>query len=634
MAERQRSPLNGTDEPTGPKPDQAQSSVHELDQRVREKTFELAVAEEALEAERQNLLNLLDQFPHFVCLLARDFSIRFVNQRFRNLFGRNQGERCFERIHGQAKPCADCALGDVLAKRTPIVREWRSPEGRVYEICNYPFHEIDGTPRMLKLGIDVTERVQAQQELKVERDRIQNILNSMVDGIYIVNQHNDVLYFNSSLERDFGRPDGRKCYSYLHDRHRPCPWCGYPQAVDGKVERREWHSERSNKTYDLLGTAIKNADGTLSRLQIIHDITDRKRIEDSLRASEERYRMLVAAMNEGLGAADERGIVTFVNDHLCTMLGFRKEELIGRSVEDFLDEKNRRALSERREARDSGEDRPYELTWTRKDGKKVPTIVSPRTVRTDNRITGSIAVITDITERLKAEAAMKDSARQLQSLSVRLLRAQEEERGRVSRELHDELGQSLSVLKLRVGLIRKQLHPDQLTAKQDCDETLQYLNQVIENVRRLSRDLSPAILADLGLSTALRRLLTQFSQLASCEVDWHVGDIDKLLSEDSEIILYRIFQEALTNIQKHSQANKVSVALEKQDDIISCVIADDGIGFSLRRTDRPDPTKSGMGLAIMAERVRMLGGALNIQSEPDKGTRITFSFPIQAAGAR
>jgi signal transduction histidine kinase len=270
----------------------------------------------------------------------------------------------------------------------------------------------------------------------------------------------------------------------------------------------------------------------------------------------------------------------------------------------------------------------YPFSGIRKDGQKIFALVSPKPIfDADNRFKGSFAVITDITQRKYAEEALRESEKQLRHLSSQLLTAQETERRRISRELHDELGQALTLMKIRLRFIEKELGEEQAVIREECQNILDYINQTIENVRRLSRDLSPSILEDLGLTAALRWLIDSLIKNDSIQVSLDITDINDLFSQDRQIIIYRILQEALTNIGKHAQAKNVSVATQKYDGRVSFCIHDDGKGFDLARAAMKTPPERGLGLAIMDERARMLGGSLEIWSQEGKGTRITLHIP-------
>jgi PAS domain S-box-containing protein len=312
------------------------------------------------------------------------------------------------------------------------------------------------------------------------------------------------------------------------------------------------------------------------------------------------------------------------------MLGYPKNEVIGHRITEFVDEDGRKILEAERARRMQGQEEPYEITWTKRDGEKVSAIISPRAMRdSEGRFKGSFAVITDITARRRTEEALRESEHQLRSVSSQLLTAQETERRRISRELHDELGQSLTIMKLRLALLVKGLRRDQVDLQREVKGTLSYIDQTIEEVRRLSRDLSPSVLEDLGLPAGVRRLVKEFVKLNKLRVSLEILEgIDKLLTRDAEIIIYRIIQEALTNIGKHAKAGKIRLAIERHDGAVRVLIEDDGKGFDPVQSSGPQRAQSGLGLAIMKQRVRMLGGHLELWSEKGKGTRLSFSIPL------
>ncbi len=235
----------------------------------------------------------------------------------------------------------------------------------------------------------------------------------------------------------------------------------------------------------------------------------------------------------------------------------------------------------------------------------------------------------DIAKRQQVEEALRESERQLNELSLLRLKAQETERSRISRELHDELGGGLAFLKLRFSSIAKGLLKEQMELSEEFSENLQYIDQAIENVYRISRDLSPSILEDLGISAALRRLTEGFIKKNGTRIQSDITDIDSLFPRDSEIILYRILQEALTNIVKHAHAKNVSVVVRRQNHSVFLLVEDDGQGFN---TDRPflkAEVEKGLGLKTIKERARLLGGNLDLWSREGKGTRITLVVPLK-----
>jgi len=163
---------------------------------------------------------------------------------------------------------------------------------------------------------------------------------------------------------------------------------------------------------------------------------------------------------------------------------------------------------------------------------------------------------------------------------------------------------------------------------------LNSVDQIIESVRRLSRDLSPSILEDLGLSAALRWLVREFEERFKIEFASSIPGIDNLFPREGQTLIYRIFQEAFTNIGKHAQANHVSVEIKKEEKRVFFLVEDDGIGFDVAEQDVLDSTEKGMGLSAMDERVRMLGGQLEVYSQRNQGTTISFIVPIEKGGKR
>jgi signal transduction histidine kinase len=260
-------------------------------------------------------------------------------------------------------------------------------------------------------------------------------------------------------------------------------------------------------------------------------------------------------------------------------------------------------------------------------------VFQPVPVETGDEIGRLGKAFNDMSESLaKREEALRDSEKRLRSLSSQLLKAQEKERKRLSIELHDELGQALALLKHRLRSIRKKLHEDQTVLHAECEDTNKYVDQIIDNVRRLSRDLSPSILEDLGLSSALRWLIEDFGKRHAMHTSLDIGDIDHLFSQEAQTNLYRIFQEALTNISKHAGASHVSFVVKKQNGRVNFLMQDDGKGFDVAQVKEMQSFEKGMGLAAMEERVHMLGASLDLRSEQRKGTRVSFTIPIRKGG--
>jgi signal transduction histidine kinase len=225
---------------------------------------------------------------------------------------------------------------------------------------------------------------------------------------------------------------------------------------------------------------------------------------------------------------------------------------------------------------------------------------------------------------------LRKSENRLHRLSSDLFSVQEKERKRISFELHDELGQSMAALKLQLGSVARRLGIAPAEELQSsCEDMRDNINQIIENVRRLARDLSPVVLDDLGLQAAIEYLVNNFAKFYNVKVTYRSTDINHLFNEESQRNIYRILQEALTNIGKHAQAQRVSVTVEQEDNEIRFTVRDDGRGFNVRKMFDQKADERGMGLEAMSERVRILGGKINFVSRPGIDTTVTFTAPIR-----
>ena len=254
--------------------------------------------------------------------------------------------------------------------------------------------------------------------------------------------------------------------------------------------------------------------------------------------------------------------------------------------------------------------------------------VKGKNLLNDPVVTGIVLNAQDITEQKNLEAALKRSAKKLRSLTAQVFTTQETERRRLSLELHDQLGQSLTALKLQLRSIANKLRKDQTRLKQECMQMLSYINEVVEEVRRLSHDLSPSLLENVGLEAALHHLLENYRKFYRITENLQeMEGIETALPAEGKIHLYRIFQEILTNIEKHSQATEVRVEIHRSDHHLTCLVADNGRGMPAESMDRSGAAV-GLGLPAINERILMLGGTLEIFSQEDSGTEIRFSVPL------
>ena len=217
-----------------------------------------------------------------------------------------------------------------------------------------------------------------------------------------------------------------------------------------------------------------------------------------------------------------------------------------------------------------------------------------------------------------------DITRQKIDLTGKLISAQEEERRRLARELHDDLTQRLAMLAIDAGTVEKQLHSVSPPACEQLHKMREQITQLSRDVHDISRRLHPAILEDLGLVEAIRSQCNAFEDHEEIPVDFTAENVPDEICGDVAFCYYRITQESLRNIAKHAQAERVRVSLLGNGGDLKLAIEDKGIGFDPQQQKEP----LGLGLASMAERVRLVQGTLNVHSEPGQGTRIQVRAPL------
>ncbi|SPD74908.1 putative Histidine kinase [uncultured Desulfobacterium sp.] len=337
---------------------------------------------------------------------------------------------------------------------------------------------------------------------------------------------------------------------------------------------------------------------------------------------------IIGSMNDTLVVVNPDARIRSLNRATCDLLGYTEDELIGKKIDLIIDTEEEifRDLAFPR--------RPgivnHELFYNTKSGERIPMLFSAAMlINKEAEVLGAVCIARDITERIQAEKALQQSERKLRHLSSQLLRVEEQERRRLSLELHDELGQSLMVLKLKVNAIQRALGGDMEKLSEECNGVIGYINEITENVRRLSRDLSPSILEDLGLSAAIKRLVDTSGKHSHIEMSLEIEDLQGVFPMEGQIILYRIIQECLTNIAKHARATHVLIEITKRDHHVICRVEDNGMGFDVKDTSGQDPSSKGLGLTTLNERARMLGGSLTIWSRKGMGTRITLDVPME-----
>ena len=359
------------------------------------------------------------------------------------------------------------------------------------------------------------------------------------------------------------------------------------------------------------------------------DVSELKRAEEALRDSETMLRELFDSAPDTVVVVDRDGRIARANAQIERMLGFGQEELVGQPVEVLLPERFRRGhVLHREDYIAEPRTRPMgaglELFCRRKDGTEIPVDIMLSPVETpDGGLV--IAVVRDITNRKRAEEALKRREEELRALSASLLSVQDEERRRIARELHDSTAQNLAGLAMNLSLLMKAaasvVDPN---IHRILSDSRALAEQCSREVRNLSYLLHPPLLDDLGLAPALKSYIAGFSQRTGIEVKLDAPPELGRLAPEVETALFRIVQEGLTNVHRHSGSTRAAIRLALTDDEVRLAVEDEGTGAASRATE--DSVRLGVGIPGMRERAQQLGGHMEIDSG-SHGTTVTVSLP-------
>ncbi|MGB8337726.1 MAG: PAS domain S-box protein [Burkholderiales bacterium] len=362
---------------------------------------------------------------------------------------------------------------------------------------------------------------------------------------------------------------------------------------------------------------------------IVHDVTEKKQAEIKLRDSESHYRALIENADDIIYETDALGHFLFINPNAQRLLKYSADEAIGQhySVVIRPDWRDRVESFYRNQFLNKIPTSYFELPVVAKDGTEVWLGQNVRMMVENERVIKSQAFCRNITERRKWEQELEFSRKQLRELSSHLQSAREAERSKISREIHDELGASLTALKMDLSW-----HGDALAkvapklAKKLAD-MIGKVDDCIGTVRKIATDLRPSILDNLGLWAAIEWQAQELQGRMNirCDVKMSVQDLDML--QDEATAIFRIFQETLTNVARHSSATRVKIQVDATEQDVRMEISDNGKGMSKAELLN---TQS-LGLLGMYERARTFGGEFSIRSEPGQGTVVSVHMPVHAS---
>ena len=485
---------------------------------------------------------------------------------------------------------------------------------------------------------DVSEQVRIETELHESREQWRSLVETAPDTIMNVGRNAELLFINRvppGADRD--AVIGSCALDFVAAEHRNTVRDAITrvfsgeQHVDYEIEAHGddgsvvWWSSRCGPVYH---------DGDIESVIIVtRDISERYRIELALRNSERLNRSVVEVLAEGIVVHDRDGTIIASNKAAHEILGRTAENTYGRSSHDpewdvihedggpfpGKDHPAMVALSTGQSQRD------VVMGVMRPDGERAWISVNAEPIWDDGHqdILSAVASFSDITEQRASERALRESRERLRALTTHLQEVREEEKGLIAREVHDELGSTMTALKLGLSWLESRLDDADPVIFEKLDSMSTLLDQAVTTVRRLVTRLRPTILDDLGLLAALEWQLREFAQYSQVQVSDNLHDQVIQVSRGKALAIYRVLQEALTNIAKHARASKVRLDCWDRAGILHITLEDDGEGIN--ETTTLSPTSH--GLRGMYERIGSVGGKLQILGTPGEGTVITIDIP-------
>jgi PAS domain S-box-containing protein len=506
--------------------------------------------------------------------------------------------------------------------------------------------------RLVGFCQDITDRRRAEEMWK----RYESIVNTsrefltLIDRRYRYEAANDPYCSAHGLSRE--EILGRKASDLWGNRVFRTVIKGYlDQCFLGQdVHYQAWFAFRviGHRFYSVSYYPYYRDGVVTHAIVVTRDITERRRAEEGLVESESKFRSVVESARDGIITGDGKGKIVFANRAAEAIFGCARDELLGKSLTRLMPELYRSARLRGLKRLRAGSvsqliGRTLELRGRRRDGSTFPLELSLATWQTKAE-TFYTGMVRDITERKQAEESLRESKEHffelfqqarameenLRQLSSRVLNAQEEERKRISRELHDEVGQALTAINVNLALLKKQSVIDRGTLNQKINDTQGLIEQITGTVHRFARELRPAALDDLGLVPALRSYIQTFAERANLRTRFRASPAVESLDAERKTVIYRITQESLNNIAKHSRATRVGIAILKRRDRVHLEIKDNGQGF---QTEGKSPEKGKrLGLLGMKERVRLVNGVFTVDSEPGRGTAVRVDIPFKTRG--
>jgi PAS domain S-box-containing protein len=483
---------------------------------------------------------------------------------------------------------------------------------------------------------DITERKLAEKALRESEERYRDLVENSHELICTHDLNGRILSVNRAARRLFGydldefiggknirdvlAPQVREQFEdYMKQILNEGGTSGTMLVETKSGEHRLLEYYNSLRTEGVAAPIVRG---------IARDITEERRAERAVRESEERYRELFENSKDAFYVHDVNGVYTSVNRAAEKLSGYRREEIIGKHFSEFMTPEYARQVQRQLNKKlETGGETTYEIELINRKGRAVPVEISSRMIVEGGVPVGVQGCVRDISEKKKAQEAARNYSR-------RVIEAQEAERRRISRELHDQVGQILTAVKMNLHALQQTCTEAEILMS--IDDNLKVIDEAVDQVRDLSVDLRPLLLDDFGLVVALRWYLERQTRNTGVPAKFVSGSLDEddRFSSELETACFRIVQEGVTNIVRHARATRISVRLERVLSDLILLITDDGAGFDARMLRAAGTGTLTLGLRGMEERAQAVGGTITIDSAPALGTEICARLPIKGEKRR
>lgn len=509
------------------------------------------------------------------------------------------------------------------------------PDGAVRWIRDRGFpvrDERGAVVRFAGIAGDITEQKRAEERLR-EYEKVVEGSEEMIavvdrDYRYLLANRAFLKYRDASLESVIGRRIDELLNPGVFEHVIKEK---LDQAFAGKTIQHEMqytYPSRGNRDLSISYLPIEGADGIDRVACVLHDVTDRKQAEEELRRSEEKFKTLFNIAPVGIAFLDSAMNIVDCNCALERMSGLSRKQLLGTAWRQrtFLNPDHSPRLGRERATERGVLGKQYvsgvETGAVLENGDIVWAEVSVAPLAMLDA--SAVVIMHDITERKKAHE-------QLRVLSRRLFQVQEEERRHLARELHDEIGQALTAVKINLAPTKR---GEAAPSSVRLQEATALVDNLIRQVRQISLDLHPSLLDDLGLAPALRSLLEEQTRRAGLRAQFSAADPLEEIGREIQTTAFRIAQEAITNVLRHGRAEFIALFVVTDENELRMKIVDDGIGFDVAKTNGHGAAKrTTFGLTGMKERAALLGGNVTITSSAGQGTTVEMTLPITENGS-